>query len=143
MSNFFFIFHGKESTEVQITQKIGKKKGKLLPKNEKISRQKAYTNLWKLNWNISTIKDVLSSLCVHIIYSLLIKKDVCDRQNISIKLPCVCVCVPFVRRSLHFLVKVSPFFSYFLFLSIFIVFTHSELHNSLKWVTLNDILRRR
>ena len=43
-------------------------------------------------------------------YSLLIKKDICDHQNISIKLPCVYV--PFIRRSL-FSVRVSPFFSLF------------------------------
>ena len=27
------------------------------------------------------------------IHSLLIEKDTCDRQNISIKFPCVCVCL--------------------------------------------------
>ena len=31
--------------------------------------------------------------CVHIIYSLLIEKDICDRQNVSIKLLCVFVCL--------------------------------------------------
>ena len=34
------------------------------------------------------------------IYSLLIEKDVCDCQNGSIHLACVCVCL-FVPRSLH------------------------------------------
>jgi hypothetical protein len=41
--------HGKESTKVRITQKIGKKKGNSHRKNEEISRQKAQTNIRKLN----------------------------------------------------------------------------------------------
>ena len=119
-------------------------------KNEEISRQKAHTNTWKLNWNVLTIPNVFLNqkrvnVCEHMVkkaphesfpvsyplwwhfsntlmwcrlfhvftyfYSLLIEKDICDRRNISIKL----LCVPFVRRSLHFLVRVSSFFS-FLFL---------------------------
>jgi hypothetical protein len=52
---FCSIFHvictlvpcGKETTKVQITQKNGKRKEKLLPKNEKISGGKAHTNIWK------------------------------------------------------------------------------------------------
>ena len=60
------------------------------------------------------------------IYSLPIKKDICHRQNVSIKLP-FCLCVLFIQRSLHSLgvcfssrdlfilwVRVSFFFSYFL-----------------------------
>ena len=70
----------------------------------------------KLNWNILTITDAFldqkrvnvpehtakmeSTLMWHrryyvftYIYSLLIKKDICDHQNISIKLRCVCVCL--------------------------------------------------
>ena len=35
---------GKESTEVWITQKIGKQRGKCYWKDEEISRWKAYTN---------------------------------------------------------------------------------------------------
>ena len=38
------------------------------------------------------------------IYSLLIEKYICDCQNISIKLPCVC----FVLNSLHFFNKEYP-----------------------------------
>ena len=34
------------------------------------------------------------------IYSILIEKDICDRRNVSVKLPYVCVL--FIRRSLHF-----------------------------------------
>ena len=47
------------------------------------------------------------------VYSLLIEKDICDCQNIQNKFPCVCVCVPFLRRSLHFSVRVFPFFPIF------------------------------
>ena len=39
-------------------------------------------NMWHLLYCVFTY-----------IYSLLIEKDICDRQNISIKLPCVCVCL--------------------------------------------------
>jgi len=35
------------------------RKGKLLLKNEEISGQKAHTNTWKLNRNISTITDLV------------------------------------------------------------------------------------
>ena len=48
------------------------------------------------------------------IYSLLIKKDNCDHQNISVKFPCVTI----VQRSLHFSVRILTFFSY---LGIFII----------------------
>ena len=43
------------------------------------------------------------------IHSLLIEKDGCDRRNISIKFPCVCVCLSY--RNLQFLVRVFPFLS--------------------------------
>jgi hypothetical protein len=43
------------------------------------------------------------------IYSLLIEKDICNHQSISVKLPCVL----FIRRFLHFLVRASSFFSIF------------------------------
>jgi hypothetical protein len=42
-TNYFII--GKDVTKVQISQKNGKRKAKLLPKNEKIS---AHTNTLKL-----------------------------------------------------------------------------------------------
>ena len=45
------------------------------------------------------------------IYSLLIEKDICDRQNVLIKLPCVCVCL-LSGNLFIFLVIVSSFFSY-------------------------------
>ena len=41
--------HGKESTKVQITQKIGKERGNSYRKNDEISEQKAHANIWKLN----------------------------------------------------------------------------------------------
>ena len=46
-----------ENTEIRITQTIGKQRGNA-EKKEEISRQKAHTNTWKLNWNISTITDI-------------------------------------------------------------------------------------
>ena len=46
-------------------------------------------------------------------YSLLIEKDICDRQNVSIKFPCVCVCL-LSGDLFTFSVRDSFFFSYFL-----------------------------
>ena len=126
-----FCLHETKISEQYIT-KNWKRKRNLLPENEEISGGNAHTNTWKLNWNVSTITDVFLdqkrvNVCEHTVktascgtvftmcsYSLLIKKDICDRQNISVKLPCVCV--SFVRRSLHFFLvgRVSSFFSYFL-----------------------------
>ena len=60
----------------QITQNKGKER-ELLPIIEEISGGKAHINTRKLNQNILTV-----------IHSLLIEKDVCDRQNISIKFLC-------------------------------------------------------
>ena len=37
-----------ESTEVWITQNNGKRKRKLLPKNEEISGKKAHTNIFEI-----------------------------------------------------------------------------------------------
>ena len=47
------------------------------------------------------------------IYSLLKEKEVCDHRNVTIKLPCVCVCLS-PRDIFIFSVIVSSFFSYFL-----------------------------
>ena len=47
------------------------------------------------------------------IYSLLIKKYICDCRNVSIKLLCVCVCL-LPRDVVIFSIGVSSFFSYFL-----------------------------
>jgi hypothetical protein len=46
------------------------------------------------------------------IYSLLIEPDICDHQNISVKLPCVCVCL-LSGNLLISSVRVSSYFSYF------------------------------
>ena len=48
-----------------------------------------------------------------LIYSILIKKDIYDRWNISIKLPCVCMCLLSGDLFIFSLI-VSSFFSYFL-----------------------------
>ena len=46
------------------------------------------------------------------LYSLLIEKDVCGRQNVSVKLSCVCVCLSSGDFLIFFSVRVSSFFSY-------------------------------
>ena len=50
--------------------------------------------------------------CVTYIYFLLIEKDVCDRRNVSVKLPCVYV-YPSFGYLIIFSVRVSSFFSHF------------------------------
>ena len=47
------------------------------------------------------------------IYSLLIKKDICDHQTVSVKLLCVYVFLSSTDLFI-FLVRISSFFSYFL-----------------------------
>ena len=70
-------------------------------------RQKAHINTQKLNWNILMITDIFLNqkrvnVCEHTVrscphhvfgYILLIEKDICDCQNISIMLPYVYVCL--------------------------------------------------
>ena len=68
--------------------------------------------IWKqihLKWKVTCLYQVFTHIS-----SLLTEKDICDRQNISVKLPCVCV--PFIWRSLHFFGK------NFLFLFLFLYF---------------------
>ena len=98
--------------------KNGKRKGKLLPNNEEISGGKAHADRWKVIWYISTITGVfLNQKRAKITYicSLLIEKDISDRQNISNKFPFVCI---FLWRSLHFLVSFPFLFSFFAFLDV-------------------------
>ena len=123
-----------------INAKNRKRKGKLVLKNEEISERKAHTNTWKLNWNILTITDVFLdekrvNVCENMVKMAPHESEklldgtfftVCSQTFILFWLRktsvivnmfqlsfCVCVCVPFIWRSLHFLVRVSPFFSYF------------------------------
>ena len=100
---------GRQKTKPRKTQKIGKERGNSYQKNEEIYRQKAHTNTWKLSLNVSTIIDIfLDQKRVNVcedtvktaprrvfthIYSLQIEKDICDHRNVSVKLPCVCVCL--------------------------------------------------
>ena len=94
----------------------GEKKKISYRKNEEISGWKAHINTRKINWNVLTIADVSldqKRVCVKretYIYSLLIEKDICDHKNVSVKLPCVYVCLSCGDHSM-FLVRVS--FSYF------------------------------
>ena len=98
--------------------------------NEEISGWKAHINKRKGNWYISMITDViLNQKRVNVktwhcfypmftyIYFLLIEKDISDRWNISIKLPCVCVHLSSGDLFI-FSVRVSSFFSYFLIKNI-------------------------
>ena len=55
------ISYGKESTEVQITQKIGK--GDSYQKNEEIPRRKAHKNTLKLNLTITYVL-LQTNLCI-------------------------------------------------------------------------------
>jgi hypothetical protein len=61
------------------------------------------------------------------IYSLLIKKDICDRRNVSINLLYVCVCLLF-RDLFIFSVRVYSFFSYFLCYPYFGTFLPTYKH---------------
>ena len=77
-----------------------KRKGKILLKNVEISGRKEHTNKHRLKLHILTITDVFLdqkrvNTCEHMVCFLLIKKDICDRQSISVKFPCVCVCLLF------------------------------------------------
>jgi hypothetical protein len=59
------------------------------------------------------------NLTYNLIYKyLLIEKDICGCRNISIKFPCVCVCL-FFGDLFNFLVKVFPFLSLILRYSYF------------------------
>ena len=58
------------------------------------------------------------------IYYLLIEKDMCSHQNISIKFQCVCMCLS-SRDYFIFLIRVFPFFSHFLCYSYFGTFLHT------------------
>ena len=54
------------------------------------------------------------------IYSLLIEKDIYNCGNVSVKLPCVCVCLSF-GDIFVFSVRISSFSSYFCVLLVFLL----------------------
>ena len=72
--------------------KLGKERGISYWKNEKISGQNTHINTWTLNWNVLTNTDAFFNQ-KRVNVSLLIKEDICDDQNISVKLVCVYVCL--------------------------------------------------
>ena len=92
-----------------IITKSRKRKRKLLPKKWRDPRTKAiHKHTEMLQWlqmSFSLRGEV--NLCEHMIKtapcesvfryinSLPIKKDICDRQNVLVKLSCVCVCLSF------------------------------------------------
>ena len=48
------------------------------------------------------------------VYSLLIEKDICDSLNVSVKLPCVYMCLSSKDLFIYFFsIRVSTYFSYF------------------------------
>ena len=98
-----------------------KRKSELLPKKWDLETQGTHTNTLKLNWNILMITDIfldqkrVNAFCLEISsffllsfsISLLIEKGICDRQNVSVKLPCVCVCAFCLEISSFFLLSFS------------------------------------
>ena len=65
------------------------------------------------------------------IYFPLIKKGICDRQNISVRLPCVYVCLS-TGDLFIFLVRVSSFFTYVTLSILQYVPFHIEIINQLR-----------
>ena len=111
--------------------KIGKERGNSYQNNEDISRWKAHVNTQKHDWNVSMITDVFLNqkrvnVCEHTlntaphvftyIYSLPIKKDICDHWNVSVMLPYVYVCL---SSGDVFIFSVS-----FLFLFLFLCYSY-------------------
>ena len=86
---------------------IGKERGNSYLRNEEISWWMAHINTRKLNWNIPTTTDVF--LVQKKMYSLLVKKDICNCRNVSIKF--LCVYASFIQE-ISFFWHVSSFFSY-------------------------------
>ena len=102
----FYTHTWKESTEVWIW-KNWKRKRKLLPKK----------------WRDTLMKDKYkqTEAELKLFWQSQMSLSIRNRQNVSVKF--LCVCVPFVRRSLHFLLRVSSFFSYFL-----CIYTHIHMY---------------
>ena len=109
---------------------IGLKRGNFYQKTEEISGWKTHTSTLKLNWNISTITDVLLyqkkiNVCKHMgafftVYShtftlFWLRKTLVIVEKLQLNF---CIYMRLIQRSLHFSVRVSYFF--FLFLCIWI-----------------------
>ena len=96
--------------------KYEKGKGKLLLKIEEIFGGKAHTNTQKLIQNISMITDVFTFTLIWYIYSLLIYLLSSDwERHLWSSKYFMCLCVPFLGRSLQISVRVFPFFSHILY----------------------------
>ena len=85
--------------------KIGKERGKILTRNEKISWWKAQLKCFDNHRCLSQ-----SGESKWYIYSLLIEENICNRQNVSVKLSYVFVCLS--SRNFIFSARVSSFFFY-------------------------------
>ena len=71
------------------------------------------------------------------ISSLMIDKDICDRRNVSIKLPCVCVC--FSSGDLFiFIGKSFLFFPYFCY-TYFGTFLSKKMNLYRQWIKHNVV----
>ena len=81
--------------------------------------------LWKGGYFSETVMWCHLYCVFTYIYSLLIEKDICDCWNVSVEIPCLCVA--FIRRSLHFFGKsflFSPFFCVKSRIMLWIVWTY-------------------
>ena len=111
------------------------KRGNSYRKNEEISGWTAPINTRKLNWYVSTITYVFLNqkrVFSHTFYSRLIEKDMCDCQNISVKLPCIYLCLSF-RDLFIFLVSFL-----FLFLCLcYLYFGAFHFHVVSYWIMNN------
>ena len=101
---------------------IGKERENSYWKNEEIAGWKAHKNTWKLNWNISTITDGLSrseeskcmwthgkvgttlTICSHTFTLFWSRKTYVIVETFQLSF-FVCLCMPFVQRSLRFFAK--------------------------------------
>ena len=98
-------------------KKIGIKRGNSYRKNEEISRWEAKINIRKLNWYFSTLIEVFLNqitVCSHTFILFWLKNDLCESQNLSIKIPCALLAKLCLSSGDLFIfsVRVSPFYSY-------------------------------
>ena len=139
----------KESTEVRITQKVGKERGNSYRKNEEISGWKArtharthtHTQKRKLDWNVSMITDVFLNqkrvnVCEYTIFTMCLHTFTLfwsRKLSVIIKMfqLSFCVVAPFVRKSLLFFSKRFVFF--------FLFFNFLVGYRSKAWLKLAKI----
>ena len=101
-----------------------------------ISRWKAHTNTWKLNWNVSMITDVfLDQKRVNVCEHMVKPAPQSRKTSMIVETFQLNFCVPFIRRSLNFfLVRVFSFFFYFCI--FFMLNFHSLICKSMRVVVI-------